>query len=126
MNDLLLSRIENFSILTPEIQVSFQKSLAYWNPEFPPLTILFSAMANSFIDEFDSIDEEVSKMVFEAIENMLEGEHPDLDIGASTGFLEAIVVNQNFSKKAKQMLGRKSRLFLKEWNKFTNVTDYDL
>jgi hypothetical protein len=126
MNSLLLSKIEKFSTLTPEMQISFQRSLAYWDPEFPPLTTLFSTMANSFIDEFNSIDERESQIVFDAIEEMLEGEDQDLDIGASTGFLETIATKHNFSKKAKEMLGEKSRLFLQEWNQFTGVADYGL
>jgi hypothetical protein len=126
MNQSTLKRIEEFSRITPSMQSTFNEVVEDWLPELPPLTILFSTMGESFINEFNSIESQQNKMVFDAIEAMLKGNDEELNIGASTGFLESIATKPNFSKVAKAMLGEESRSFLIAWNQFMGVQDQDL
>ena len=126
MNQITLDKIKNFSNITPSMQLSFRKIVEDWSPELPPLTILFSGLGNSFIDNFESLSNKQRRMVFEAIEAMLKGKDEELNIGASTGFLEAIAVKPSFSRMTKEMLGEESCSFLKAWNQFMGIQDNDL
>jgi hypothetical protein len=64
--------------------------------------------------------------VLDAVESMLKGENEDLNVGASTGFLEAIIQTDSFTTAVKTMLGEESRFFIKSWNEFCGVQDPDL
>jgi hypothetical protein len=126
MNRSTLKEIERFSIITPAMQSTFNKVVDEWSPEIPPLTIIFAALGDSFIDSFQSIEVKNAEMVFEKIEAMLTGENEELNIGASTGFLEAIEAKTSFSKEAKLMLGKESRSFLRSWREFLGIQDDEL
>jgi hypothetical protein len=126
MNQSTLKKIEEFSRITLSMQSAFNEVIDDWSPELPPLTILFSAIGDSFIDEFSSLESQQKEAVFDAVEAMLKGNDEELNIGASTGFLESIASKPSFSKSAKTMLGEESRSFLRAWNQFMEVQDEDL
>jgi hypothetical protein len=126
MNQSTLKKIEEFSGITPSMRLAFNEAVDEWLTEVPPLTTLFSSIANSFIDEFSLLERDKAMQVFEAIEGMLRGDDEELNIGASTGFLETISAKPNFSKAAKDMLGERSRASLKEWEGFLGINDDEL
>jgi predicted MPP superfamily phosphohydrolase len=126
MDQYTLEKIEEFSKLTPFMQLAFNKVVDEWSPELPPLTILFSEIGTLFINTFDLTENQTNKAVFNAVEAMLKGKDEKLNIGASTGFLEAIATKDSFTKSAKTMLGEESRTFLKSWTKFMDIQDKDL
>jgi hypothetical protein len=121
-----LKKIEDFANIIPSMEIVFRDVVNYWSPEMPPLTILFSELGDTLMGEFDSLSIQKSQMIFEAIEAMLEGENEQLDLGATTGFLEQIASSPNFTPAVKSMLGRKSRAFLRDWNNFLGIQDQDL
>jgi hypothetical protein len=126
MDQHTLKTIENFAEMTPFMKLAFKKVVDEWAPEFPPLTILFSELGTSFIGTFELTENQKNKEVLDAVEAMLKGNDENLDIGASTGFLEAIAVKDSFTKAVKAMLGEESRSFLKSWNKLMGIRDQDL
>lgn len=126
MDAITLKKIEDFSKIASSMSSSFKTMINEWSPEIPPLTIMFAAMGNSFIDKFNENDSEENQKVFSAVETMLTGENEELNIGASTGFLEAIATKPGFDKTVKAMLGKESRSFLKSWNQFMGIQDKDL
>ncbi|NEQ42446.1 MAG: hypothetical protein F6K00_02340 [Leptolyngbya sp. SIOISBB] len=125
MDEITLKKIEKFSRITPSMHLAFERVVDDWSPEIPPLTILFAEIGDSFVRDFKAIDDRESQAVFNAIETMLTGKDEALNVGASTGFLEAIAVKPEFDKKAKSMLGEESKKFLHAWLQFMNSPNLD-
>jgi hypothetical protein len=126
MDQYTLKKIEDFAEMTPSMQLAFRKVVGEWAPELPPITILFSEIANSFLDTFELTENKKNKEVLDAVELMLKGNNENLNIGASTGFLETIAGKNSFTKMVKAMLGEESRSFIKSWNGFVGIQDSDL
>jgi hypothetical protein len=126
MNQRTLKKIEDFAEIAPSMHLTFKKVVEEWSPELPPLTILFSEIGHSFISTFELTEHQKNKAVFDAVESMLKGDDEDLNIGASTGFLEAIAQKDTFTKVVKTMLGEESRSFIESWNEFAGIQDQDL
>lgn len=126
MDQYTLKKIEDFSEITPSMKSAFKKVVEEWAPELPPLTILFSEIGNSFISTFELTEYQKNKEVVDAVESMLKGKDENLNIGASTGFLETIAGKDSFTKAVKIMLGDESRSFIKSWNEFIGIQDQDL
>jgi hypothetical protein len=99
-----------------------QKTLEYWEPDIPPVTIFFAAIGKELACRFDSIGTESKMTVFDLIEEGMNSTDNDLRIAVATGIIEALVsvasTNRELRKKIESQLGTMSKRHADAWSSF--------
>ena len=126
MNNETLSELKFLASLTSGMSVSLSNLIEEWSPDEVPLTIAFAEIAGAFVDEFDVILEEDRNIVFSKVESLVSTGNEEIQIGITTGFLEAMIslseVRFNVGiRKYRDYLGPNSQNYIERWLAFADA-----
>lgn len=68
-----------------------QETFEYWEPDPPPVTILFAAVGKELARRFDSMENESKEIAFEFIEEGMNSNDNALTTAVATGIIEALI-----------------------------------
>jgi hypothetical protein len=74
-----------------ELKAANQKVFAAWQPSIPPVTMIFEALGEQIVDQFDSLAIDIKSQIFVLIENAMKSTDTQLKTSVATGLLEAMV-----------------------------------
>lgn len=105
--------------LHPRLKNVCEECYAYWEPDEPPVTVLFSELGDRIFDEFDNLDVDEKCEIFQSIESALVSEEEPLSTAVATGLVEAMA-SKCFSqeerwKQVEKFLGESSLKHAKAW-----------
>ncbi|NDP59176.1 MAG: hypothetical protein GZ090_07455 [Oxalobacteraceae bacterium] len=91
----------------------------YWEPDQPPVTIMFAAIGKELVQQFDSIQNEKKLAIFQCIEDGMNSVDIDLKTAVATGIIEALVSesteNEDLWIRIEQQLGLSSKHYALSW-----------
>ncbi|MFI8384437.1 hypothetical protein [Pseudomonas sp. NPDC079086] len=103
----------------PALESALRETLEYWEPDEPPVTILFAALGERMVDEFNSAGADANQRRFHLIESAMNSSNSDLVTAVATGLLEAIVSaasrQEGLLPRVSLMLGKLSRRHVNAW-----------
>ncbi|AZP14076.1 DUF7674 family protein [Undibacterium parvum] len=95
------------------------ETLEYWEPDLPPVTILFAAIGKELTRRFDSMGNESIVIVFELIEDAMNANDNVLKSAVATGIIEAIISessrNDELWSRIESQLGSTSKHHAEGW-----------
>jgi hypothetical protein len=111
--------VENL-ITTSDVFLVIRRELfEYWEPDQPPVTVLFAALGKELVRQFDAIDKTAREAVFRYIEDGMNSKDDSLVTAVATGMIEAIVSESVRSAKWPQIemcLGDLSKRHARKWH----------
>ncbi|RYF31150.1 MAG: hypothetical protein EOO23_03415 [Comamonadaceae bacterium] len=91
----------------------------YWEPDLPPVTILFAAFGNELVRRFDVMETESKDIAFRLIEEGMNSQNIVLKTAVATGMIEALVSkaceDAELWSRIEGQLGSLSKKHAKEW-----------
>jgi hypothetical protein len=97
-----------------------------WKPELPPSTVAMAEIGRSVAAGLHEIPDRELRVLLASLEELLANGDEETRIAVATGFLEALLAQSSagrldFSKIA-PFLGKESRKYCIEWDRFTGVS----
>jgi hypothetical protein len=101
------------------LESAYRESIEYWEPDAPPVTVLFSALGDQVAEHFDSTDDEVNRRIFDLIETAMKSGENELVVAVATGTIEAVVARafceEGLWNRIAPMLGTLSKQHAQAW-----------
>lgn len=101
------------------VQAAYQKVIDEWSPDDPPVTIMFGALGDRIVDEFDTADIETKRQMFTLIETAMESGDIKLITSVGTGLIESMVGraerSQGLWNRIASLLGPRSLYHAEAW-----------
>ncbi len=111
--------IEKMMKTSDFLQSIVLETLEYWEPDPPPVTILFAAIGKELTRRFDSMGNESRGIAFELIEDAMNANDNALKTAVATGVIEAIVSessrNDELWSRIELQLGSASKHHAEAW-----------
>lgn len=85
------SLIEEFKIISIYIEQEIEACFSYWEPDIPPLTIIFASIGRTAFEYFEQITILNKKLFFELIEKGITSSNTQISNAVATGLLESLV-----------------------------------
>jgi hypothetical protein len=89
------SKIDDFTDalirVLPYLSEVHQRTVDYWSPDEPPVTILFADLGRAISDGFEGLDEKKRVEIFELIESGINSDDEVLGTAVATGLIEAML-----------------------------------
>lgn len=93
-----------------------------WHPAAPPATILFAVLGRAMRDNFDQVNRAARKLIFDVVEDMAINSDESVRSLALSGFVEAMISGEVFSReqyeKLTKDLGPVAREHADVWSSF--------
>lgn len=83
--------IEEFKKVSKDIEKEIDECLLYWDPDTPPITIIFASIGRKAFEHFDQITSANKNLFFNLIEIGITSSNIQISNAIATGLLEAIV-----------------------------------
>lgn len=97
----------------------YNETLSYWNPDAPPITVLFGALGDQIAESFDETKPEVNQFIFNLIESAMGSGDSNLMTAVATGLIEAMIATstrkEGLWQRVSPMLGKLSRNHAEAW-----------
>ncbi len=101
------------------VQTAYQKVIAEWQPEEPPVTTLFAALGERIAEDFSSAGVDTNRRMFSLIEQAMGSSDQRLVTAVATGLIEALVTravrSEGLWDKIGPLLGPRSRHHAAAW-----------
>lgn len=78
--------------LSHELTAAHEKTVEYWLPDHPPITIAFSEIGCCLADDFEKIEKVARERIFLLIEDGVASDDEELGTAVATGLIEGMVV----------------------------------
>jgi hypothetical protein len=99
-----------------------RETIEYWSPDEPPVTILFAALGEGIVMEFNVAGKEISQELFRLIEDGMNSGNSALVTAVATGLIEAMIAKSQSEGEVWQhiapQLGPLSRSHADTWLAF--------
>lgn len=83
--------VEDLTRQSVALQKVLQEVLDYWQPDEPPMTVLFGELGKAVADEYENESDKIKKKWFRLIEDAMKSDDDELITVVATGLLEALV-----------------------------------
>jgi|GEM_PF-1352556 len=87
--------------------------LDYWEPDFPPATVLFSSFGKQLARQYDEMSQDEKRAIFNLVEKGLESDDLVLVAALATGFVEALLMvstsNEGLWNRIEYDLGERAK-----------------
>jgi hypothetical protein len=111
--------IDSLVVLSETLQISYRKTMDYWQPDEPPITTLFAALGDQISEDFDNIGLDTSRHIFHLIEEAMNSNNSGLVTAVATGLIEAMVAQaarkDGLWERLSPLLGATSRHHAEAW-----------
>ena len=98
------------------------QTVEYWEPDEPPVTILFAALGEGIARQFDNNKKESNLALFHLIESGMSSPNSELVTAVATGLIEAMVSQaaqvEGLWLRMSPLLGYLSRRHAESWLAF--------
>lgn len=109
--------VEELTKQSDILQIAMTNVYKYWEPEEPPVTILFAELGRALAKYFNRLEGKVK--LFETIEGAMLSDNELLVTAVASGLIEAMVAEGeqigNFCDSIGPQLGAHSRSHAKSW-----------
>jgi hypothetical protein len=101
------------------VKTAYQEVLDEWQPEKPPVTILFGALGYRIAEDFGTAGVDANSRIFSLVEEAMESGDQVLVTAVATGLIEALVTravrSEGLWDQMAPLLGSRSRHHADAW-----------
>ena len=119
MENICVQFIDEIANKFDVLQKSIDEMNEYWEPDQPPVTIMFAAIGKELVRQFDNLQNEKKLAVFQFIEDGINSYDIKLKTAVATGLIEALVSesteNEDLWLRIEQQLGGTSKHYALSW-----------
>jgi hypothetical protein len=114
--------LEHLASGAPILKKALTKTLEYWEPDEPPITIMFGAIGRAIGENLANFSEEIKRGLRSTIERGMEDQDQRIQDAVATGLIEALMVTleseQGSWRSAREILGPESMKHAEGWWNF--------
>lgn len=82
--------VNQLSAISPGVLAAYRETVAYWDPDEPPDTVLLAGLGRRIVEEFPSVGEAVNDRLLFEIECAMASDDELLATVVTTGMIEAM------------------------------------
>ena len=118
--------IERLIGVSPVLKKSYQALMSEWQPQSPPITLVFAALGRCVSVEQDQLSHEVAKSIWSTVEDLLVSGSEVVKDAVATGFTEAVLSEVSSGRLSSSRfvpyIGSTTRMYCQEWDKFSGCS----
>lgn len=119
------SALDRLTGTTDCLRIAYERLIADWQPDAPPLTVIFADLGRSLCRHVDMLPEAIVRELCLAIEDLMTHGDEAVKNAVATGMLEAILSESSANRfdisALARWFGPETRAYCLAWDAFTGI-----